>query len=170
MTTTTDHQQLTDEQIAEIEQQIERARTEVGQIAAEGPHRRFRMSIPAQPDRDSDLIISDALDKAMAVLANLKQARRGAQELGKSVVFLAELIKDAYVRGADDPIDALHMLGNYLAEVLEDEGGLSVDEHNRVHRAMEDRRAEAERIEAERDVSERDAVAAAVRRASETTT
>jgi hypothetical protein len=76
--------------------------------------------------------------------AELDQAKRGGKELGKSIVVLMELIKDAYLRGADDPIDALHMLGNMLAEVFEDEGGLSPDDFNRVHRALEYRRSEEE--------------------------
>ena len=60
-----------------------------------------------------------------ALVADLEQARRGGKELGKTVEFLAELIKSAFVRGADDPIGALNMLGNHLGEVLESEGGLS---------------------------------------------
>src|SRR4051794_34160056 len=52
---------------------------------------------------------------APALLDALEQARRGGRELGKSVVFLMDLIKGAYVRGAEDPIGALNMLGNHLA-------------------------------------------------------
>jgi hypothetical protein len=55
---------------------IERAHREVGAIAAEGAHRRWRMSIPAQPDRDSDLVISRALDYAEALHAEVTQLRR----------------------------------------------------------------------------------------------
>lgn len=147
MTTTTDHQRLTDEQLDEIEENA-------GHFAA-------------RTDADLHKLVGEDVP---ALLANLKQARRGAQELGKTVVFLTRLIKDAFVRGADDPIDALHMLGNFLAEIFEDEGGLSTDEHNRVYRALEARRADEERAKAERDASERAAVAAAVKRASYTTT
>jgi ribosome-binding protein aMBF1 (putative translation factor) len=87
------------------------------------------------------------------VSAELEQSRRGGKELGKifgfgEMVPLAELIKDAYLRGADDPIDALQMLGNCLAEVFENEGGLAADDHNRVYRALEGRRTELERLRA----------------------
>lgn len=91
---------------------------------------------------------------APALLADLEQTRRGGRELGKTLVFLTELIKGAYLRGADDPIDALHMLGDHLAEVLEGEGGLSVDDFNRVYRALEERRkteAEVRRLREEND-------------------
>lgn len=86
------------------------------------------------------------------VEAERDMLKRGGAELGKTLVFLAELIKDAYVRGADDPIDALHMLGNYLAEVPASEGGLHFDDFSRVYRALEDRRkaeGEVERLRAE---------------------
>lgn len=102
--------------------------------------------------------------------ADLEQFRRGGQELGKVVDFMGGLIKDAFLRGADDPIGALHMLGDYLAEITADEGGLSVEEHNRVYRALDARRVEAERLKAERAASERAVVAAIVKRDSETTT
>jgi hypothetical protein len=85
--------------------------------------------------------------------AEIERLQRGGKELGKIVVILGDLIKDAYVKGADDPIGALHLLGDYLAEVLEGEGGLPVDEHNRVYRALEDQR---------RDLAERDALKACV--------
>ena len=77
------------------------------------------------------------------VEAERDQLRRGSKELGKVIAFLADLIKDAYLRGADDPIDAMQMLGDCLAEVLEGEGGLSPDDFNRVYRALEVRRDKA---------------------------
>jgi hypothetical protein len=88
--------------------------------------------------------IAHAREDVPALVAELEQAKRGGKELGKVVEFLAELIKDAFVRGADDPIGALHMLGNVLAELLESEGGLSSDDFNRVYRALEARRSEEE--------------------------
>lgn len=87
-----------------------------------------------------------------ALLAEIEWRKRGGKELGKVVVRLSELIKDAFQRGEGDPIGALQMLGDYLAHLFEDEGGLPTDEHNRVYRALEDRRrdlAEVERLRAE---------------------
>ncbi len=50
--------------------QIDRAQDEIGAVAAD-VNNRWRMSIPANPDRDTDLIICDALtsaDKAIHTL------------------------------------------------------------------------------------------------------
>lgn len=74
------------------------------------------------------------------LLDEIERGRRGGKELGKTLVFLAELIKGAFRRGETDPIGALLMLGDHLAHLFEDEGGLSADEHNRIYRALEARR------------------------------
>jgi hypothetical protein len=94
-------------------------------------------------------------DRLKRMQAELEQLKRGGKELGKSIVVLTGLIKDAYLRGADDPIDALQMLGNFLAEVFEDEGGLSPDDFNRVYRALEDRRKTESEIERLREENAR---------------
>jgi len=49
-------------------EQINRALEEVSEIARD-PRRRFRMSIPARPDYDSDILITQALVEARALLA-----------------------------------------------------------------------------------------------------
>lgn len=54
---------------------INRAHTEVGDIAAEGAHRRWRMSIPAQPDRDSDLLISAGLRRGERLADEVERLR-----------------------------------------------------------------------------------------------
>lgn len=69
-----------------IKQRIEAARTELGEIAKQWPQpgKRFRMSIPAQPDRDSDLIIGRALKAASDLVAEverLKSVRAVAVEI-----------------------------------------------------------------------------------------
>lgn len=80
------------------------------------------------------------------LLAEVERSRRGGKELGKTVVFLAELIKDTYRRGETDPIGAVLALGHHLAELFEDEGGLPTDEHNRIYRTLENKhRAQAGR-------------------------
>ena len=81
--------------------------------------------------------------------AELDRAGRGGRELGRIVVRLAELIKAAFVKGETDQAGALLMLGDHLAELLEDEGGLSTDDHNRIYRALEQQRAEVERLRKE---------------------
>ena len=66
----------------------------------------------------------------------IERLEAGGKELGWLVVQLAELIRDAYRLGATDPIGALHLLGDHLADLLPDEGGLEADEHNRIYRAL----------------------------------
>lgn len=95
----------------------------------------------------------------------LEQRKRGGEELGKSFVLLAELIKDTFRRSANDPIAALHMLGDHLAHLFENEGGLSVDDHNRVCKALEDRRRELDEVENLRAEVKRLETAAIVRAA-----
>lgn len=123
----------------------------------------LRMLDDARQDRDGFVEeIRDLNDQ-------LEQRKRGGEELGKSFVFLAELIKDTFRRSADDPIAALHMLGDHLSNLFEDEGGLSVDDHNRVCRALEDRRRELDEVEKLRAEVKRLETAATVRAASDGT-
>jgi hypothetical protein len=62
---------MTSERLADIKAKVERAHTEIGEVCVQGPHNRFRMSVPAQPGRDTDLIISDALKGAEELLAEV---------------------------------------------------------------------------------------------------
>ena len=55
-------------EVAEVLRLIERARDEVGRICAAQRDERWRMSIPANPERDSDLIIDAALGAAASLL------------------------------------------------------------------------------------------------------
>lgn len=61
--------------LAAVRARIQRAQTEIGDIASQGPHRRWRMSIPAQPGRDSDLIIMAALGDAVILALKVEQLR-----------------------------------------------------------------------------------------------
>ncbi|GLY81865.1 hypothetical protein [Actinoallomurus iriomotensis] len=61
--------------LAAVRDRIKRAYTEVGEVSAQGAHRRWRMSIPSRPDRDSDLIISAALNDAELLAAEVEQLR-----------------------------------------------------------------------------------------------
>jgi hypothetical protein len=127
MTTDTDHQPLTDERLAEID------------ARAAGLFE--YVTLPSEADQLAGVDVPALITEVKRQRANLEQSRRGGKELGKSVEFLGGLIKDAFLRGADDPIGALHMLGDFLSNLFEDEGGLTVEEHNRVYRALEDQRA-----------------------------
>lgn len=61
--------------LAAARQRIERAHTEIGQVCAEGPSRRFRMHIPADPERDTDLIVTAALNDAELLAGEVEQLR-----------------------------------------------------------------------------------------------
>lgn len=111
---------MSDERLAEIRERAESVKT---WTAVWGP------PIPQLCDAD----IPD-------LLAEVEWRKRGGKELGKVVVRLAELIKAAFVKGETDPAGALLMLGDHLAELFEDEGGLPADDHNRIYRALETRR------------------------------
>ena len=82
-----------------------------------------------------------------ALMDALNRSRSGARELGQIVVFLTDLMKDAFQRGGSDPIGALHMLGNHLAEALVSDE--DADEFNRVYRALEQRRGEVPQLRAD---------------------
>ncbi|MEU4825090.1 hypothetical protein AB0H37_24730 [Actinomadura sp. NPDC023710] len=68
--------------------------------------------------------------------AELEKSRAANRELGRIVEHLGDLIKNAFSNGAEDPIEALHTLGNYLAETLVLDGV----EYDRAYQALEDRR------------------------------
>lgn len=57
------------------------AHDEVIRLTMGGIRGRWRMSIPARPDHDSDLILSDALTAAEALLAAVDDVRALADEL-----------------------------------------------------------------------------------------
>lgn len=64
-----------------IKASVDKAHQEIGEIAEQGVTRRWRMHIPAQPDRDSDLIISRALTGVDALLAEVKRLRALEQQV-----------------------------------------------------------------------------------------
>ena len=61
--------------LAAIRERINRAHTELGEVCAQGPSRRFKMHIPADPERDTDLIISAALNDADLLTGEVDQLR-----------------------------------------------------------------------------------------------
>jgi hypothetical protein len=56
--------EMTDERLAAIKATVEKAHQELGEVCSAGVSRRWRMSIPADFTRDSDLIIGDGLRAA----------------------------------------------------------------------------------------------------------
>lgn len=61
--------------MAATRERINRAHTELGDVCAQGPSRRFRMHIPADPERDTDLIISAALNDADLLVGEVERLR-----------------------------------------------------------------------------------------------
>ncbi len=57
-----------------VQARADAAHKEVGEIALHGENR-WRMSIPAEPSRDSDLIIAGSLQDVPALVAELRAAR-----------------------------------------------------------------------------------------------
>ena len=72
---------MTSEQLAELREQIKRAHEELGTVCAERPSRRFRMSVPADQKRDSDLIIGAGLDAGELLAAEVERLRAGLHAL-----------------------------------------------------------------------------------------
>ncbi len=102
-------------------------------------------------DEHKDQLAEMILVYAVELQAERDQLRRGGRELGGIVTHLTELIKDAWKEGATDPVGALHMLGNHLAEILPDGGGLCVDEFDKTYRALEEHRAKVAELRARVD-------------------
>jgi hypothetical protein len=98
--------------------------------------------------------LADAIENAVRPAFDELQAERdhlrsGGQEIGKVVRMLSDLIRDAFQRSADDPIAALHMLGDYLAVIPD--GDLDISEHHRIYRALEEHRAKGAELQARVD-------------------
>ena len=64
-----------------IKQRIDKAHTEICEIAEQGVSRRWRMHIPADPDQDSDLLISRALKDAEELAAEVERLRKERDSL-----------------------------------------------------------------------------------------
>ena len=101
---------------------IERAHTEVGDIAHDGAHRRWRMSIPARPERDSDLIIAAGLARGESLADEVEQLRAEQGALKAAIYHLAaEAHRRKWVH-EDTNLAAfgeLHRIGNDLRTALD---------------------------------------------------
>jgi hypothetical protein len=67
--------EMTDERLAAIKAAVEKAHRELGEVCSAGVSRRWRMSIPADFTRDSDLIIGDGLRGANELAAEVERLR-----------------------------------------------------------------------------------------------
>lgn len=72
---------MTASRLADIKAKVERAHAEIFDVAELGPVNRWRMSIPANSDRDTDLIVSDALDGTEDLLAEVGRLQQGMRDL-----------------------------------------------------------------------------------------
>lgn len=54
---------------------IDKAHKEIGDVCYAGSSRRIRMSVPPNPERDTDLLVSAALDGAGRALAEVERLR-----------------------------------------------------------------------------------------------
>ncbi|TDD31672.1 hypothetical protein E1287_25770 [Actinomadura sp. KC06] len=148
--------ELTPERRSEGGRLIERAHEEIAAICKDGPSR-WRMSIPAQPDRDSDLILSAGLKAGGDLLAEVERLRaelEAAREMiGDALVALPgrrswEQLRDDILANRKARDEAQDLVGQRARE-----------------RAEADRRANGalkliEKAEAERDDAEQAARAA----------
>ncbi|TDD31674.1 hypothetical protein E1287_25780 [Actinomadura sp. KC06] len=112
-------------------------------------------------DRVSDLSarLADADAERARRRTEQERSKAANEDLGEIIVRLTELMREAFRHGATDPFEALHMLGNSLAEMLtaDDE---NADEHNVAFRALEERRKADAALKAdhERLIAQRNAV------------
>lgn len=126
--------------LATIKQRIEMAHTEVCEIAEQGASRRWRMHIPAQPDRDSDLLISRALKDAEDLAAEVERLRLAVdpakvglvEKLVRSSTRLVQIERDAARAEVERLREQLHLANvdatNTTAELTEAEAGKPVYE------------------------------------------
>lgn len=68
--------------------QLDKAQIENGEVAAD--RSRYRMSIPANPDRDTDLIIGAALTAAESLVAAVERAQALADDLESRAAAIEE--------------------------------------------------------------------------------
>src|SRR6266487_61478 len=74
----------------EVQARADAAHKEVSEIALHGANR-WRMSIPAEPSRDSDLIIAGSLQDVPALIRALREAYAEIERLRQEAGLVAEL-------------------------------------------------------------------------------
>lgn len=74
--------------LAALKEDVKTAWDELGEVCAQGPRNRFRMSVPANERRDTDLIIGRALNGLDALIARVVNAERELAECRATGVFV----------------------------------------------------------------------------------
>lgn len=118
---------------APVVEELNKVRADL--VTAQREREQFRTSLPAE--------VQDYWfwrHRAEKAEAELGKSRQAAKDLGEIVVHLTDLIRDAWLHGVANPFEALHMLGNHLAQALTDDE--NPDEHNAAFRALEAKRHE----------------------------
>lgn len=109
------------EEFAEIKRRNDRACAEIADIAREG-RTRWRMSIPARPDRDSDLIISAALKDTLTLGAEVDRLQAEAPQCNGKCLRASDVLDDLN-RVIGNPVARAHRscpLHGDLATVAEE--------------------------------------------------
>jgi len=68
-------ERLSADRLAELRGQLKRAHDELGEVCEQGLSRRFVMRVPADPQRDSDLLIGAGLEAGDELLAEVERMR-----------------------------------------------------------------------------------------------
>ena len=87
----------TDRTPAEMRTDIDAANAEVNALCHGS--RRWTMTVPAEPDRDSDLVIARALSDASALLAQLAEEQAKVERLEGEKATLVDAVQHAIDRG-----------------------------------------------------------------------
>jgi hypothetical protein len=87
--------EVTDERLAAIKTTVEKAHRELGEVCSAGVSRRWRMSIPADFTRDSDLIIGDGLRAAHDLAAEVERLRAELARLSAVPAADVERLREA---------------------------------------------------------------------------
>ncbi|MEV7805034.1 hypothetical protein AB0O28_18995 [Microbispora sp. NPDC088329] len=108
--------------LAAARQRITRAHTELGDVCAQGPSRRFRMHIPADPARDTDLIISAALNDADLLVGEVERLRVTVARVRALRDYLAT------ATGTTETGDLLRKVARNLSDIVDGKSAVSQDE------------------------------------------
>jgi hypothetical protein len=87
--------EMTDERLAAIKATVEKAHRELGEVCSAGVSRRWRISIPADFTRDSDLIIGDGLRGANELAAEVERLRLALARLSAVPAADVERMREA---------------------------------------------------------------------------
>jgi hypothetical protein len=94
MATETIYRQDVDKLIEEAEERYGRAANEIDRLTSgAGPSVNWRWSIPAKPDRDSDLILSASIEDVPKLIEALRVSREREKELETELAKVDDMLK-----------------------------------------------------------------------------